>query len=65
MDVKIFDYPKVKLFMRAFHTSLREISVHKGVFDVETSGKIIIACDSFHFPSVFKSIYLLSLFGFI
>ena len=65
MDVKIFEHPKVKLFMRAIHTSLREISVHKGVFDIETLSKIIKACNSFNFPSIFKSIYLLSFLGFL
>ena len=65
LDVTIFDHAKIKLYMKAIHASVRDIPVHKGVFDVEILSKIVQACDSFQFPSIFKSIYLLSFFGFL
>ena len=51
--------------MRAIYASVREIPVHKGVFDVDTLTNIIQACEFFEFSSIFKSIYLLSFFCFL
>ena len=64
LSLQVFEHPKFKLMLKALERSIPNSPSFKGVFDIPTLRKIVIASRSFEHPLVYRALYLLAFFGF-
>ena len=64
IPIPIFEHPKIKHMLKAVEVSVHRPPIQKGIFDLNTLEKLILACEVLPFSSIFRTIYLFAFFGF-